>query len=230
MTSHHLDLTLATAQSSRAGRYPVSALIIAGWTGRDKVALEKHIKELEELGVARPASTPIYYRVAATRATTAARIEAAGATSSGEVEFVLAQWQGRLWVGVGSDHTDRQVETYNVTVSKQMCEKPIASEFWSFDEVVAHWDQIRMRSYIHENGSRVLYQEGTMAGILDPVSLIRGFSEAGALPDGAMMFCGTFAAKGGIRPAARFEFELEDPVRGRSIRHGYDIETLPVLG
>jgi hypothetical protein len=87
-----------------------------------------------------------------------------------------------------------------------------------------------MRSYIHENGSRVLYQEGAMAGILDPMSLIRGFTETGALPDGAMMFCGTFAAKGGIRPAGRFEFEIEDPVRGRTIRHGYDIETLPVLG
>jgi hypothetical protein len=44
------------------------------------------------------------------------------------------------------------------------------------------------------------------------------------------MFGGTFAAKGGIRPASRFEFELEDPVRKRSIRHGYDVIELPVLG
>ena len=45
----------------------VRTAVIAGWTGRDKEALEKHIKELEELGVPRPASTPIYYRVAAAR-------------------------------------------------------------------------------------------------------------------------------------------------------------------
>ena len=44
------------------------------------------------------------------------------------------------------------------------------------------------------------------------------------------MFGGTFAAKGGIRPASRFEFELEDPVLKRSIRHGYDVIVLPVLG
>ena len=37
------------------------------------------------------------------------------------------------------------------------------------------------------------------------------------------MFGGTFAAKGGIRPASRFEFELEDPVLKRKIRHGYDV-------
>ncbi len=44
------------------------------------------------------------------------------------------------------------------------------------------------------------------------------------------MFGGTFAAKGGIRPASRFEFELEDPVLKRKISHGYDVVTLPVRG
>ena len=49
----------------------IDRLVIAGWTGRDPVARDKHIAELEELGIARPASTPIYYRVAARRLTTA---------------------------------------------------------------------------------------------------------------------------------------------------------------
>ena len=31
-------------------------------------------------------------------------------------------------------------------------------------------------------------------------------------------------------PGDRFEFELEDPVLKRSIRHGYDVIALPVLG
>ena len=44
------------------------------------------------------------------------------------------------------------------------------------------------------------------------------------------MFGGTFAAKGGIRPASRFEFEFEDPVLKRSLRHAYDVITLPVRG
>jgi hypothetical protein len=37
-------------------------------------------------------------------------------------------------------------------------------------------------------------------------------------------------AKGGIRPASRFEYEFEDPVLKRSIRHAYDVIALPVLG
>jgi hypothetical protein len=35
---------------------------------------------------------------------------------------------------------------------------------------------------------------------------------------------------GGIRPADRFEYELEDPVLKRVIRHGYDVIALPMLG
>ena len=44
------------------------------------------------------------------------------------------------------------------------------------------------------------------------------------------MFGGTFAAKGGIRPADRFECEFEDPVLKRSIRNSYDVISLPVRG
>src|SRR5215471_15996274 len=86
--------------------------IIAGWTGRDAEAVEKHIKELEVLGVKRPAATPIFYRVAASRLTTDPTIEVLGTQSSGEVEFVLLQTLGELWIGVGSDHTEREVEAY----------------------------------------------------------------------------------------------------------------------
>ena len=61
--------------------------------------------------MARPKSAPIYYRVAAARLTTSSQIEATGENSSGEVELVLIRDEERLWPGVGSDHTDRKVET-----------------------------------------------------------------------------------------------------------------------
>ncbi|MGJ4927641.1 DUF2848 domain-containing protein [Bradyrhizobium sp. HKCCYLS2038] len=205
-------------------------LVIAGWTGRDPVARDKHIAELEELGIARPATTPIYYEVAASRLTTAGTIEVSGGESSGEVEFVLVKSGGRLLVGVGSDHTDRKVETYNITVSKQMCDKPVAPELWLVDDVAAHWDQLMLRAYATINGERVLYQEGALSGMLPPSDLIaRRYGEAG-LPEGTAMFGGTFAALGGIRPADRFDFELVDPVLNRVIRHGYAIDQLAIAG
>jgi hypothetical protein len=208
----------------------IDQAVIAGWTGRDPVARDKHIAELEAIGIARPASTPIYYRVSARRLTTADVIEVCGEDSSGEVEFVLIGWQGRTFVGLGSDHTDRKVETYSVTVSKQMCDKPMAPELWELEDVIDHWDRMILRAHAWIDGSRVLYQEGTLDAMLPVKELIeRGFDGKG-LPDGCAMFGGTFAAKGGIRPASRFEFELEDPVLKRSLRHAYDVIVLPVRG
>ena len=95
---------------------PIDKAVIAGWTGRDPVARDRHIAELEAIGIVRPASTPIYYRVSARRLTTTNVIEVCGGNSSGEVEFVLVGATGRIFAGLGSDHTDRKVEAYSVTV------------------------------------------------------------------------------------------------------------------
>ena len=217
------------AGAPRAANVALRQAVIAGWTGRDTEAVEEHIKELEALGVKRPATTPIFYRVGAARLTTEASIEVLGEKSSGEVEFVLLQTQGALWVGTGSDHTDREVEAYGVSVSKQMCEKPIAPLFWRFDDISAHWDRLMLRSYATIGGVRALYQEGPVATMRHPEDLLARFDRNG-LSDGTLMFCGTLAVHGGLRPAQRFEFELEDPVKGRKIQHGYDVVGLPILG
>src|SRR5258705_11637487 len=155
----------------RAATVTITQGVIAGWTGRNAEAVEKHIKELEMLGVKRPAATPIFYRVGAARLTTDASIEVLGEQSSGEVEFVLLKTEGALWVGVGSDHTDREVEAYGVSVSKQLCEKPIAPLFWRFDDVAAHWDRLLLRSYASIGGKRTLYQEGPVSAMRHPEDL-----------------------------------------------------------
>jgi hypothetical protein len=208
----------------------IDHLVIAGWTGRDHAAVEKHIAELGAIGVKPPATTPIFYRASAARLTIADSIEVLGEASSGEAEFVLLQHDGRLWVGTGSDHTDREVETYGVSVSKQMCDKPIAPEFWPMVEVAPHWDRLMLRAHISENGKRVLYQEGAVTAMLDPLELIGKYRGKAGLEDGTLMFCGTLSARGGVRPSEVFEVELDDPVLGRKIQHHYRIGTMPVLG
>jgi hypothetical protein len=220
------------ATDSRPREIAIEQAVVAGWTGRDPAAVEKHIKELEALGVKRPATTPIFYRVSAARLTTDDSIEAVGETSGGEVEFVLLQHGGKLWVGAGSDHTDREVERYGVTVSKQMCDKPIAPEFWAFDDVAPHWDRLLLRAHVVEGGRRALYQEGAVTAMMDPRALIERYvaSTDARLPEGTIMFCGTLAALGGVRATREFAFELEDPVLGRKIAHAYRVQTLPLLG
>lgn len=226
-----LLLNLVTRAGASERRFEVEQAVIAGWTSRDVEAMEKHIRELEEIGVPRPASTPIYYRVGAVRITGADAIEAAGGDSSGEVEFVMFNVDGRLWIGVGSDHTDRKVETYNITVSKQMCDKPVASTVWPWDELVDHWESLVLRSHIVTGGKRELYQEGSVAAMRAPLDLIERYEAGhGKFTPGTVMFGGTLAAKGGIRPADRFEFELVDATLNRRIAHAYGIDVLPIAG
>ena len=198
----------------------IDKLVIAGWTGRNAAALEAHIKELETLGVKRPKTVPIFYRNAASLLTTAPEIECVGNQSSGEVEFVLYSLDDGLWLGVGSDHTDRKAETIAVTLSKQMCAKPVGPQLWRYDEVKPHWDKLKLRSFVSgESMARRPYQEGPVTNMRAPEELIQLYTGDKTLPTGTAMFCGTFAVHGGMSYSGNFEMELEDPVLGRKLTH-----------
>ena len=205
-------------------------LIVAGWAGRDVAAIEHHIEELAAIGVPRPSSVPLYYRIADNQLTQKETVQALGEDSSGEVETFVFAVDGEMYVSIASDHTDRKLETYSVAMSKQVCVKPLANSAWRLADVADYWDELVIRSYIVENGVEVLYQEGPLASLRTPQDLIAGYTGgATVLPAGAGMTCGTVGAIGGIRAAADFTMELHDPRRQRSLRHRYHVETLPVV-
>lgn len=205
-------------------------VVIAGWTGRDPHKVQEHIEELRLLGVAPPATTPCFYRAGVETLTTAATVDCLGAESSGEAEFViLVDAGGSWWVGAGSDHTDRKVESYSIQVSKQMCPKPVAPLLWRFEDVAAHWDRLEIRSWVEEEGRRVPYQDGSVAAMLDPRDTAAAYRAQGhELAPGTIMFGGTLPVIGGIRPRQGFSIELRDPVLGRAITHGYAARWLPI--
>ena len=226
-----MHLTFDRTAQDRTDRVGVeiNSLIIAGWAGRDAAAIEHHIEELAAIGVPRPSTTPLYYRVAAQTATQSSRLVVLGPDSSGEVEPLVIAMADGLWIGIGSDHTDRKAEAMGIALSKQLCGKPVGSQLWSYADVEGHWDQLMIRSWATIDGERVLYQESSVSTLRTPRDLIRKHTGTETLPAGTLMFCGTPGAIGGIRPATRFEMELNDPVLNRSLTHGYDIEVLPVI-
>ena len=223
-----MEFTIAeTNGNSTALRFEPKELIIAGWTGRDQAIVQAHIRELEELGVAAPATTPVFYRVAASRLTTAAKIQVTGTNTSGEVEIVLIRADGELFVGTGSDHTDRDAEAIGVTLSKQLCDKPWAKTIWRYADVESHWDDLRLVSRIGAGGET--YQEGTAAEMLTPADLLSRYEAAhSGFADGMVMFCGTLPVIGGLRPSDRFVYELYDPKLERRIESAYETRLLPV--
>lgn len=202
-------------------------MVVAGWTGRDAAAIRHHIGELAAIGVAPPSATPLYYRVAAALLTQGGRIEAVGPDSSGEVEPMILQSRGRRWLGLGSDHTDRKLEAHSVALSKQVCAKPCAAEIWEWDSVADRLERIELESWIDEGAGWKPYQAGTLAAIRPLADLMAGAEFEALAQEGAAMMCGTFGAKGGVRPAARFRMQMRDPAGGRSITHEYTTATLP---
>lgn len=202
---------------------PVRHCVVAGWTGRDKTAVDHHIEELAAIGVPGPSKVPLYYRVAAEQVLQGASVQVLGRDSSGEVEPVLIATDDGLLLTVGSDHTDRKVESYSIAVSKQMCPKVLATAAWQVEP--GPWmDRLTLESRATIDGREVVYQSGTFAMIRPLADLVAGY---GGLKPGTVMLCGTVPATGGIRYADRFAMRLGDPESGAAVEHAYTIETLP---
>ena len=223
-----MPTTRSVVSESSLDPRDITALIIAGWCGRDRARVDAHVRELEAHGIPRPPRTPMFYQVAPSLVTAGDAISVAGESTSGEVECLLVSRDDGFWVGLGSDHTDRALERTDVAKSKQLCNKPVARTLWRLTDVAPHWDQLALRSWVNTEGGRQIYQNGTVAALLQPEVLVADFtSRGGLLEPGTAMFCGTLPTVDAIRPAARFEIELHDPVLERTIRHSYSINVLP---
>ena len=201
------------------------ALIVAGWTGRNIEAVQHHIDELKALGIAPPSKVPLYYRVSHSLLTHDDHLSVLGAASSGEVEPLLLNAHNELWLGLASDHTDRDLEAYSVAASKQACAKPCATELWRFTDVSAHLDELILSCDIFENDAWVSYQSGKLANIRPLEELMQGH----LLSDNSAMLCGTLGAIGGVRPARNYRMRLHDPIRNKSINLAYSVSELPIV-
>lgn len=200
-------------------------LIVAGWTGRNRAAVDHHIEELAAIGVPAPSTVPLYYQCAPALLTQDDSIQVLGKESSGEAEPFILKLEGKLWLGLGSDHTDRALETYSVAYSKQACAKPVAKSLWAFDDLKGRLDDLKLQSWVLENGNWIAYQDGTLASILPLQTLIDGAD----LANGTAMLCGTLPAIGGVRPSANFRMALTDPATGRKIEAEYFSSVLEIV-
>lgn len=212
-------------RSRRKIEFSPRRVIIAGYTGRNQQEVRAHIDELAAHGIPAPAEVPAIFRTTLDRLTTAGDVEAVGGHSSGEAEVVLLVSGDRLWIAVGSDHTDRDLEKLNVTASKQVCPKPVSAEVWRYADVRERWDTLVLRSWVGEKGREQPYQEGRMSAVLAPEELLGILRRRlGKLVDGAAIFTGTIPLIGGaFAPKPYFEAELFDPKTKRSLRCAYRV-------
>jgi hypothetical protein len=223
-----LYLKTSSSRGSQDLVFSADHLVCGGWVGRDRAALQAHIDELARLGVPPPSRVPIYMNFSNYLRTTDDEVTVIGDKSSGEVEYVLLCQGDEIWATVGSDQTDRDVETKSIPASKQMYAKCLAPECWPYPEVRDHWDRLILRCWVVKGNERKLYQEDPLSSILGPQELLGNMPREGLTKKGGLvLFSGTLATKSGLIYGDSYDLELEDPVLKRSIRYGYKVKILP---
>ena len=200
-------------------------LVVIGYAGRDRAAVEHHIDELAALGVPRPASIPLFMVFPPWLISQEPSITVAGSESSGEAEIVVVVDGDETFVTVGSDHTDRALEAVDIVASKGVCPKPVASSGWAAAAVGESWADLRLSSRI-DGG--VAYQDGSAAANLPPLELLAAIPWAGPRPGCFVAFTGTVPVIGDIRPSTSFNAELAGPGLP-SLELSYRVEAVPGL-
>lgn len=143
--------------------------IVAGYTGRDMAAVQHHIDELAAIGVAPPPEIPMFYPVDAELFDSCGEHPGSVNLTSGEIEPLYIRHNGRFYLGIGSDHTDRDLETKDIGASKRACPKPVAAQVVALDGLGSLClDGCTARSWADGRP----YQEGTLDGIRTPADIV----------------------------------------------------------
>lgn len=199
-----------------------------GYTGRNKEKTLEHIKELAEIGVPEPAEIPSLYPVSVSTLNQGGAIEVIGDLTSGEAEIVLIFGDSpeENFLSVGSDHTDRGLETVDINKSKQVCDKPIAEEAWKIEDVIPHWDELELSSEVYINDSWEAYQQNPISSIIS-LDEIKSYLTRKNVPlSNSVIFSGTVPLQDGFKYGTRFKLSIKDKVRGKSISTEYAITNI----
>lgn len=225
------ELRLKVAGGDRQIAVRPERLIVAGYTGRDREAVQRHIDELERAGIAPPPSVPMLYEVDASLLTGEPTVALVSAESSGEVEPVYIRCGGDWYLGVGSDHTDRALERADVARSKAACPKPLGDTVVALpgDPLSGHHDAEWDRSTIRSEVDGAEYQSGGLTELMRPSDLLPlVVAPAGQeAPQGDLViFGGTVPLLGGEFVFGR-RWLVELSFGQQTIRHSYSLGTGP---
>ena len=209
-------------------KFEIKRQVLTGRTSRDVEDVLKHLEELRKQGANLPGNeAPVYHKKITERITTGTEIELLSpeAKTSGEVEpAFLIDHDEKIYVTVSSDHTDREVQTYNSNIAKQLYDTVLSPIVWRYDDVIGHWDELIMEAYVMEDGKEVLYQRGKLEEMLRPEVFLEASKHKMADKDlrGSVILGGTFpTVTGQLNYGHHFRMLLIDPVKGRQIEHTY---------
>lgn len=195
-----------------------------GYAGRNMEKTMEHIKELErDLGVPAPKKIPTIFQCGNYVLTQEKDLAFVGEKTCGEVEYVIVMKDGKIYIGLGSDHTDRELEAQSVPKAKQICAKTICPVLWDYEEIKDHWDDIGLNSWQTVDGREVPYQKGKLADILPVETILGELNNRVGDIDNCVIFSGTVPVLDGFRYGSNFRYEMVDEVLGRKLSSDYNV-------
>lgn len=221
-------LTLNVQGENRTITFDTNHVFNAGYAGSNQEKVQEHIDELVKLGVPAPTTTPILFPVSNYLVSTTNDIQVQHNETSGEIEYVLIWHDNELYVTVGSDHTDRNLETFSVPMSKQAYPNIIAKDVWKYEDIKDHWDKIEFTCWATSGNETNVYQKGTCSDLLNPEQWADNFKNLDVEEEGNMFFSATINTEANTLDFAdKYEFQLHDPVMNRTIKQQYNVHILP---
>lgn len=208
--------------------FDVRKMINGGLSSRNQEAAQKHLDEIRREGInIKVGKTPIFFPKLPDRITTSNIVEVlVGSRTCGEAEPVLLFDKDNMYVAVGSDHSDRELEKHDLVVSKQMCPNVISKKVWRYEDIKGHWDDIILRGWVVEaDGKRQLYQEGKLGAFMTVEDFLnKTIEHVEEDLTGMVIFVGTVPTLGGkLIYTPGFEAELVDEHTGRTLTCAYTI-------
>lgn len=197
---------------------------VVGYSGSNKEKIYAHIKELEEeLNVAPPKKIPTIFEVSKEILTQDKDLYFVGEKTSGECEFVIIMKDSKIYIGLGSDHSDRELEAISVPKAKQICLKPISVDIWDYEEIKDHFPKIKLSAKSDFED----YQVGTLADIISVEEILSELNKSLGHIDNCVIYSGTVPLVNGYKYGKNFSLELNDEILGRKIAFDYNINVVP---
>lgn len=225
-----LEVTVIDNGHEQARTLHITRVFNLSRTLRDVEKMRAHLDEMAAAGIdfPPPARRPRIIPISTWATISSDEVAVQSSSTTGEVEPAIVECGDELLIGVGSDHTDRELEKTSLPWSKQVAPNVVAPVFWKWEDVRAHWDDLVIESFIDGQEPRVPYQHAALAEFWTPEETLAAARERIAPASGDRLFlCGTPPSDGGALKGGRsWTIALRDPVLGRQIEHTYTVVVL----
>lgn len=190
----------------------VTALLNAGYSGRNQAEVASHIAELAALGVPAPTATPALYPISPYLAQQTDRVYVQHGRTSGEAEWALIITDNDVLITAACDHTDRDLEVHSVAWSKNAAPDVLGTRAWRLSDIADRLDDIALEAWVGHGDTIELIQQGTLGDLLAPKYWLDVLTERGDARPGTVLISGTISMLHGVNQFAdTWKVAMTDP-------------------